>query len=93
MTMDTFCESPVPIKTQGDNANAILTSDRRDVSDALAESLEVLKIDSTINDSAYYNSNQNDAKSDPLLATHTSDRKKKKLLILTIATEILHKNY
>ena len=40
-------------------------------------------MDSTINDSAYYNSDEDDAesdpKSDPLVATHTSDRKKREV--------------
>ena len=42
-----------------------------------------MTIDSTINDSAYYNSDKNDAegnpKSDPLVATHTSDVKNRKV--------------
>ena len=53
---------------------------------------------STINDYLYYNSYEDDAESDPesnqLVATHTSDGKKRKmLLILTLPTEILRKNY
>ena len=49
--------------------------------DALAEALKGLTVDSTLNDFAYYNSDKNDTrgdpKSDPLIATHTSDRKKR----------------
>ena len=49
----------------------------------LAETLKGLTLDSTINDSAYYNSDEDDAesdpKSDPLVATHTSDGKKRKI--------------
>ena len=49
----------------------------------LAETLKGLTLDSTINDSAYYNSDKDDAerdqKSDPLVATHTSDGKKRKV--------------
>ena len=50
---------------------------------ALAETLKILTIDSIINGSAYYNSDENDAegnpKSNPLVATHTSDGKKIKV--------------
>ena len=81
--MDTFCQSPVTTNTQVDNANPILTHERRNDSDALAETLKVLTIESTINNSAYYNSDKNDAdsdpKSDPLVDTHTSDGKKRKV--------------
>ena len=52
---------------------------------------------STINDYVYYNSYEDDAESNPksnqLVATHTSDRKKEKSLILVLPTEIIHKNY
>ena len=54
--------------------------------DILAETIKVfngLIIQSTINDSAYYNSEEDDAESDPYrdskLATHTSDGKKIKV--------------
>ena len=49
----------------------------------LAETLKVLTFDSTIKNSAYYNRDKDDAesdpKSDPLVATHTSDKKKRKV--------------
>ena len=54
--------------------------------DILAETLKgfkILTIHSTINYSAYYDSNEDDVesdpKSDPLVATHTSDGKKRKV--------------
>ena len=83
--MDTYCQSPVTTNTQGDNANVIFTSERRNTSDMLAEAerLQVLTIDSTINDSTYYNSDEDDVEIDPkidlLVATRTSDRKKIKV--------------
>ena len=50
---------------------------------ALTETLKGLTIDSTINDSVYSNSDKDDTegdpKSDPLVATHTSDEKKRKV--------------
>ena len=65
--------------TKGENANTILTSERLNNSDALAETLKGL----TINDSGYYNLDKNDAKgnpaSDPKVATNTSDGKKGKV--------------
>ena len=80
VTMDTFCQSPVTTNTQEENTNAILINERRNNSDTLAETLKGLTIDSTINDSEYYNSDRNDAEgdpqSDPLVATHNSDRKR-----------------
>ena len=83
MTMNNFCQSPVTTKTQGENRNAIFISERINTSDMLAETLKVLTLDSTINDSAYCHSDENDAeinsKSDLLVATHTSDRKKRKV--------------
>ena len=60
-------------------------------SNALAETLKGL----TINNAGYYNSDENDSESDPAsdpkVVTHTSERKKGKLL--TLATEICNKNY
>ena len=54
-----------------------MTSERLNNSDALAETLKGL----TINDTGYYESDKNDTKGDPAsnpkVATHTSDRKKK----------------
>ena len=37
VNMDTFCQSPVTINTQGQNENTIFTSERRNTSDILAE--------------------------------------------------------
>ena len=79
--MDNFCQTLATPNTQGENENAILTSERLNNSDALVEMLKVL----TINDAGYYESesaNTNDAKgnlaSNKEVATHTSDRKKRK---------------
>ena len=56
----------------------ILTNERINSLDALAETLKGL----TINDTGYYNSDKNDAEGDPSsnpkVATHTSDGKKRK---------------
>ena len=64
--------------TQRENANKILTSEKVDKSDALAETLKGSKI----NDAGYYESdlaNMNGAKGDPTsdlrMDTHTSDGK------------------
>ena len=80
MTINNFCQYPVTTNTQGENKKAIFTSKRRNTSDILAETLKGLTLDSTINDSAYYNSDEYHAegnpKSNPLAATRTSDRKK-----------------
>ena len=63
----------------------------------MEKTLKGLTLDSTINDSAYYDSDKSDEegnpKSDPLIATHTSDikKRKEKSLILTLPTEVLHK--
>ena len=82
VNMDTFCQSPVTNNKQRENSNAILTSERRNNSDVLAETLTGLKLNSTINDAGYYNSDEyyaeGDPKIDPLVATRTSDRKKRK---------------
>ena len=64
--MDNFCRSPVTPNTQGENENAILTSERLNNLDALVETLKGL----TINDSGYYESdsaNENDTKVDPAI--------------------------
>ena len=49
----------------------------------LAETLKGLTLHSKINNSAYYDSDEDDVesdpKSDPLVATHTSDGKKRKV--------------
>ena len=67
VTTDTFYQSPVTTNTQINNA----------------ETLKGLTLHSTINDSAYYNLDEDDAesdpKSDPLVDNHTSDGKKRKL--------------
>ena len=82
VTMYTFYQSPVTTDSQGENENAILTSERRNNLDVLAKMLKGLTIDSKIKDSAYYNSDKNYAegspKSNPLVANHTSDGKKRK---------------
>ena len=65
MTMDTFFQSPDTTNTQGENENTIFTSEKKNTSDMLAESLKGLTLASTINDSAYYNSDEDDAESDP----------------------------
>ena len=44
----------------------------------IAETIKGLRLDSTMNDSIYYNSGKDYAESDPLVATHISDRKKRK---------------
>ena len=83
--MDTFChQSPVTTNTQGEIAN--VTNDRRSSSDILVEMIKgfnIFTIQSTINDSAYYHSEEDDAESDlnsdQKLATHTSDGKKRRV--------------
>ena len=40
MTMDIFCQYPVTTNTQGGNANAILTNERRNNSDALVKTIK-----------------------------------------------------
>ena len=45
VTMDTFCQSPVTTNTQGDNAKAIFTSERRNTLDMLEETLKGLTLD------------------------------------------------
>ena len=67
--------------TQGENENTILASEKRNNLDALAETLKGL----TINDAGYYESdsaNENytigNTASDPKVATHTSDGRKRK---------------
>ena len=63
--MDNFYQSPVTTNTQGENTNTLFTNKRRITSDILGERLRGLKFYSTINDSAYYNSDRDDAESDP----------------------------
>ena len=50
ITVDTFWQTPVTTNTQGENENAILTSERLNNSGTLAETLKVL----TINNAGYY---------------------------------------
>ena len=83
--MDTFChESLITTNTQGEIAN--VTNERRISSDIMAEAIRGfngLTIQSKIKDSVYYISEENDPESDPnsnsLVATHTSDGKKRKV--------------
>ena len=93
-----FNQSPVTINTQKNDTN--MTNERQISSNILAETIKEfhgLTIQSTINDSAYYDSEEDDAESDPksnsLVATYTSDGNERKPLILTLPAEILHKNY
>ena len=82
--MDTFCNrSPVTTNTQGEIVNV---KNRRQISpDILEETIKEFKVftlKSTINKSADYHPDKNDAesnpKSDKVVATHTSDVKKRK---------------
>ena len=95
--MDNFIQSPVRTKTPRNIAK--VQNERQIYSDSLAETINGFKrltLQSTINDSADYHSDENDAESDlnsdQLVDTHTSDGKKK-TLILRVPTEILHTNY
>ena len=90
--MDTFCQSPITTNTQVESSNVIFASERENTSDMLVESLKGLTLDSTIKNSAYYNSDKYYAESNPLVATLVTERKKNSL-ILTLSTEIIHKNY
>ena len=76
--MDNFCQSPVTTNTQGDIAN--VKNERQISSNILEEKIKGFKgltLQSTINDSEYYNSEEDDAESDQkrdqLVATHISD--------------------
>ena len=85
LNMDTFFNhSPVTSNKQRKNANK--TNEGRIYSNILAETLKVfnkLTIQSTINNSAYYDSEEDDNESDPkieyLLVTHTSDGNERKI--------------
>ena len=79
VTADNFSQMS---NTLRENANAILTSEKLDKSDELAETLK----DLTINNAEYYVSNSanvNNAKGNPVrylkTVTHTSDGKKRKV--------------
>ena len=66
MTMDTYCQYPIMNNTQRKDAN--VPNERRISSDILAETIKRFNrytLCSTINDSGYYNSNEDDAESDP----------------------------
>ena len=84
--MDTFCHSLVKTNTQGENANTILTNERINNSDALAEPLRglIIKI------AGYYNSEKNDAEgglsSSSNVDTHTSDGN------IIIVTDTINRN-
>ena len=96
--MDNFCQSPVTANIQEYIAN--VTNESQISSDILAETIKLFKgltLQSKINDSAYYHSEEYDAesnpKSDSKVTTHTSDRKKIKSLILTLQIESIHTNH
>ena len=96
--MDTFCQSPVPTNTQENITN--VPNERQIYSNILVEMIKEFKgltLQSTINDYAYYHSEENysesDPNSNPKLATHTSDRKKRKLTDTDTTTEIIHTNH
>ena len=82
--MDTFSQSPLTTNTQGKIAN--VPNKRRISLDILAERIKGFKgltLQSTINDSTNYRSEEDDAESDPnrnqKVATNTSDGNKIKL--------------
>ena len=82
VTANNSSQTTATHNTQGKNKNVIMTSERLNNSDALAETLKGL----TINDAGFYESdsaNKNDAKGDPAsnpkVATHTSKGKKRKV--------------
>ena len=77
VTADTFSHTP---NTERENGNAIFTSENRDKSDKMADTLK----DLTINNSKYYTSNsetasdkQGNLKCDPKMVTHTSNGREK----------------
>ena len=85
MTMDTFCQSHSTTNTQGEIKN--VTNERSISLDILEETIKVLNgltIQSTINHSTYYSSEEDgtesNLKSDKLVATHISDGKKRKVI-------------
>ena len=99
VTMDTFFHnSPVTINTQRKNAN--VANERQIYSNILEETIKLFKgltLQSTIKHSAYYNSEEDvaesDPKSDPLIDNHTIDKNERKSLILKLPKEILNANY
>ena len=92
--MDTFCQSPVTTNKQGNTAN--VPNEKQISSDILEETIKgfkILTLQSTINDSAYNNSEEDDTESypnsDPKVATHTSEGNKIKFT----DTETTNGNY
>ena len=84
MTINTFCQSPITTNTQGKIAN--VPNERQIYANVLSETIigfRILTLDSTMNSSEYYHSEENDAENDPnrypKVATHSSDRKKIKV--------------
>ena len=84
VTMDTFIQSPVTTYTQRNKTD--VPNERQISLDILAEMIKGFKgltLQSTMNYSAYYHSDENDAKSDPksdeLVDTHSSDGKKRRV--------------
>ena len=84
VTMDNICQSPITTNTRRRNTN--IPNERRVSLDILEERIKVfngLALHSTINNSAYYDSDEYDAESDPkidqLVSTHTSNVKKRKV--------------
>ena len=94
VTMDTFLQSPVTIYTQRKYANG--TNERRIASYNMKETIKEfhgLTIQSTISDSAYYDSEEHAALSNPKIdssvATNTSDRNERKIT----ETDTTNRNY
>ena len=84
VAMDTFIQYPVMTNTQRNIAN--VPNERRISSDILTETIKLFKgltLQSKINNSAYYNSEEDDTESDPnsdpKVDTHTSDGNKRKV--------------
>ena len=82
--MDTFCQSPARTNTQRYITN--MTNKSKIYLNILAETIKGFKgltLKSTINDSEYYNSEEDVAKSnpksDPLVSTHTSGRNERRI--------------
>ena len=62
MNMDNFIQSPAKTNTQRNNAN--FSNERRISSDILSETIKIFKVltvHSTIKDSVYHNSDEDDA--------------------------------
>ena len=98
MTTSTFTQTPVTTNTPREKVE--VANERLISLEILTETLKVfnrLMLQSTINDSTDDRSNKDVVerypKIDTLVDTCTSDRKNGKLLILTLAKEVLHTNY